>query len=57
MDQVHEPHRGVHPAWLHGTIVCADIRADLPKISYPTFVIITEQSGLGTNEATKAWQQ
>jgi 3-oxoadipate enol-lactonase len=40
-----------------GTIACADIRADLPKIACPTLVITTEQSGLGTVEETRAWQQ
>ena len=40
-----------------GTIACADIRADLPNIACPTLVITTEQSGLGTVEETRAWQQ
>ena len=40
-----------------GTIACADIRADLPKIACPTLVITTEQSGLGTVEEMRAWQQ
>jgi len=40
-----------------GTIACADIRADLPKIACPTLVITTEQSGLATVEETQAWQQ
>jgi 3-oxoadipate enol-lactonase len=40
-----------------GTIACADIRADLPKITCPTLVITTEQSGLGTVEETRAWQR
>jgi 3-oxoadipate enol-lactonase len=40
-----------------GTIACADIRADLPKIACPTLVITTEQSGLATVEETRAWQQ
>ena len=35
----------------------ADIRADLPKISCPTLVIVTEESGLGSVERTRAWQQ
>jgi 3-oxoadipate enol-lactonase len=39
------------------TIACADIRSDLPKIVCPTLVITTEQSGLGTVEETRAWQQ
>jgi 3-oxoadipate enol-lactonase len=39
------------------TIAVADIRADLPKIACPTLVITTEQSGLGTVEETRAWQQ
>ena len=29
------------------TIACADIRADLPKITCPTLVVTTEDSGLG----------
>ena len=40
-----------------GTIACADIRADLPKIACPTLVITTEQSELGSVEETRAWQQ
>jgi 3-oxoadipate enol-lactonase len=40
-----------------GTIACADIRADLPRIRCPTLVVTTEQSGLGTVEDTRAWQQ
>jgi len=40
-----------------GTIACADITTDLPKISCPTLVITTEQSGLGTVAETRAWQQ
>jgi 3-oxoadipate enol-lactonase len=40
-----------------GPIASADIRADLPKIACPTLVITTEQSGLGTVEETRAWQQ
>ncbi len=40
-----------------GTIACADIRADLPRIRCPTLVITTEQSGLGSVEETRAWQQ
>jgi 3-oxoadipate enol-lactonase len=40
-----------------GTIACADIRTDLPKIACPTLVITTEQSGLVSVEETRAWQQ
>jgi 3-oxoadipate enol-lactonase len=40
-----------------GTIACADIRVDLPRIRCPTLVITTEQSGLGSVEETRAWQQ
>jgi 3-oxoadipate enol-lactonase len=40
-----------------GTIACADIRADLPRIRCPTLVITTEQSGLGSVEETRAWQR
>lgn len=35
----------------------ADIRPDLPKIQCPTLVITSEESGLGTVERTRAWQQ
>lgn len=35
----------------------ADIRADLPKIRCPTLVITSEESGLGSVERTRAWQQ
>lgn len=35
----------------------ADIRADLPRIQCPTLVITTEESGLGSVEKTRAWQQ
>lgn len=40
-----------------GTIACADIRTDLPKIACPTLVITTEESGLGSVDVTRAWQQ
>lgn len=40
-----------------GTIACADIRADLPKIACPTLVITTEDSGLGSVAETSAWQR
>jgi len=40
-----------------GTIACADIRADVPKIACPTLVISTEDSGLATVGETRAWQQ
>ena len=39
------------------TIACADIRADLPKIRCPTFVITTDGSGLASVEDTRVWQQ
>lgn len=35
----------------------ADISADLPQIRCPTLVITTEESGLGSVEKTRAWQQ
>jgi pimeloyl-ACP methyl ester carboxylesterase len=38
------------------TIACADIRADLPKITCPTLVITTDGSGLASVEETRAWQ-
>ena len=40
-----------------GTIACADIRPDVPKIACPTLVITTEESGLATVADTRAWQQ
>ena len=40
-----------------GTIACADIRADLPRIACPTLVITTEGSGLASVAETRAWQQ
>ncbi len=40
-----------------GTIACADIRADVPRISCPTLVITTHESGLASVEETRAWQQ
>jgi 3-oxoadipate enol-lactonase len=39
------------------TIACADIRADLPKIRCPTFIITTDGSGLASVDETRAWQQ
>jgi 3-oxoadipate enol-lactonase len=39
------------------TIACADIRQDVPRIACPTLVITTEESGLASVEATRAWQQ
>src|SRR5207248_1536365 len=40
-----------------GTIACADIRADVPKIACPTLVVTTEESGLASVAETRAWQQ
>src|SRR5207248_824603 len=40
-----------------GTIACADIRPDVPKIACPTLGITTEKSGLATAADTRAWQQ
>jgi pimeloyl-ACP methyl ester carboxylesterase len=40
-----------------GTIACADIRADIPKIKCPTLVITNEDSGLGSVAAMRAWQE
>src|SRR5271170_768349 len=40
-----------------GTIACADIRADIPKIQCPTLVITTEESGLGSVADMRAWQE
>jgi pimeloyl-ACP methyl ester carboxylesterase len=39
------------------TIACADIRADVPKITCPTLVITTEGSGLASVDETRAWQR
>jgi 3-oxoadipate enol-lactonase len=40
-----------------GTIACADIRSDIPKIACPTLVITTENSGLGSVAEMRAWQE
>src|SRR5260370_3855180 len=40
-----------------GTIACADIRPDIPKIACPTLVIATEKSGLGPLADMRARQQ
>jgi 3-oxoadipate enol-lactonase len=40
-----------------GTIACADIRPDIPKIACPTLVITTEDSGLGSVADMRAWQE
>lgn len=40
-----------------GTIACADISADVPKIKCPTLVVTTQESGLASVEQTRAWQQ
>ena len=42
--------------WI-ATIACADIRADIPRITCPTLVITTEGSGLSSVEETRSWQQ
>jgi len=39
------------------TIACADIRADVPKIRCPSFVITTDGSGLASVDETRALQQ
>jgi pimeloyl-ACP methyl ester carboxylesterase len=39
------------------TIAVADIRADVPKITCPTLVITTEESGLASVADTRAWQE
>jgi pimeloyl-ACP methyl ester carboxylesterase len=39
------------------TIACADIRADIAKIRCPTLVVTTEESGLASVEANRAWQR
>jgi len=42
--------------WI-ATIACADIRRDIPRITCPTLVITTKQSGLSSVEETREWQQ
>src|SRR5258708_2664101 len=39
-----------------GTIACANITTDLPKIACPTLVITTQESGLGSVDDMRAWQ-
>jgi 3-oxoadipate enol-lactonase len=39
------------------TIAIADIRPDIPKIKCPTLVITTQDSGLGSVDAMRAWQE
>lgn len=39
------------------TIACADIRNDVPKITCPTLVVTTADSGLASVEETRAWQE
>ena len=39
------------------TIACADITAAIPGIRCPTLVMTTEESGLASVEANRAWQQ
>jgi 3-oxoadipate enol-lactonase len=39
------------------TIAIADIRPDIPKIKCPTLVVTTEDSGLGSVAAMRAWQE
>jgi pimeloyl-ACP methyl ester carboxylesterase len=39
------------------TIAVADIRPDIPKIKCPTLVVTTEDSGLGSVAAMRAWQE
>ena len=38
-------------------LACADIREYLPRITCPTLVITTEESGLASVEQNRAWQQ
>jgi 3-oxoadipate enol-lactonase len=40
-----------------GTIACADIRADIPRIKCPTLVVTNEDSGLGSVASMRAWQE
>jgi pimeloyl-ACP methyl ester carboxylesterase len=39
------------------TIAIADIRPDIAKIKCPTLVVTTEESGLGSVNAMRAWQE
>ena len=39
------------------TIAIADIRPDIAKIKCPTLVVTTEESGLGSVDAMRAWQE
>jgi 3-oxoadipate enol-lactonase len=40
-----------------GTIACADITDDIPNIRCPTLVMTTQESGLASVEANRAWQE
>jgi 3-oxoadipate enol-lactonase len=39
-----------------GVVPSLDVTADLPRIACPTLVVTTDGSGLGSVEATRAWQ-
>jgi pimeloyl-ACP methyl ester carboxylesterase len=39
------------------TIAIADIRPDIAKIKCPTLVVTTAESGLGSVDAMRAWQE
>jgi 3-oxoadipate enol-lactonase len=38
------------------SVPALDVRGDLPRIACPTLVVTTDGSGLGSVEATRAWQ-
>jgi 3-oxoadipate enol-lactonase len=42
--------------WI-ATIACADISSDISRITCPTLVITTEQSGLSSVSETRSWQE
>ena len=45
-----------HLGWIEN-ISYSDVSSDLPRIKCPTLVIVTENSELGSVEATRAWQE
>ena len=51
------PHRGVDPDRFHGHHRLRRYHDGPAKITTPTLVITTEQSGLGSVAETRAWQQ
>ncbi len=45
-----------HMGWIEN-ISYSDVSGDLPRIQCPTLVIVTEDSALGSVEATREWQE